>query len=100
MSGRGGCRPPARTEIKGSFMTQKKKTHLRILAPPENLDEARELRLAGIQTPVLILGHTPEEYVPQLLEYGITQTVTCEAKALAYNEAAAAFRHVQPDSAS
>ena len=54
-----------------------------------NLDEARELRLAGIQTPVLILGHTPEEYVPQLLEYGITQTVTCEAKALAYNEAAA-----------
>ena len=42
MSGRGGCRPSARTEIKGSFMTQKKKTHLRILAPPENLDEARE----------------------------------------------------------
>lgn len=55
-----------------------------------NLDEARELRTAGISMPILILGHTPEQYVPQLLEYDITQTVTCEAKALAYNEMAKA----------
>ena len=33
-----------------------------------NLDEARELRQAGITMPILILGHTPEEYVPQLIE--------------------------------
>ena len=55
-----------------------------------NLDEARELRTAGISMPILILGHTPEQYVPQLLEYDITQAVTCEAKALAYNEMAKA----------
>ena len=55
-----------------------------------NLDEARELRTAGISMPILILGHTPEQYVPQLLEYDVTQAVTCEAKALAYNEMAKA----------
>ena len=55
-----------------------------------NLDEGRELRNAGITMPILILGHTPEVYVPQLMEYHITQAVTCEAKALAYSEAAAA----------
>ena len=53
-----------------------------------NLDEARELRQAGIAMPILILGHTPEEYVPQLIENRVTQAVTCEAKAQAYNEAA------------
>ena len=53
-----------------------------------NLDEGRELRNAGITMPILILGHTPEEYVPQLIENNITQAVTCEAKAHAYNEAA------------
>ncbi len=53
-----------------------------------NLDEARELRQAGITMPILILGHTPEEYVPQLIGNHVTQAVTCEAKAQAYNEAA------------
>jgi len=53
-----------------------------------NLDEARELRHAGITMPILILGHTPEEYVPQLIECNITQAVTCEAKAQAYDEVA------------
>ena len=53
-----------------------------------SLDEARELRTAGISLPILILGHTPEQYVPQLLAYDITQAVTCEAKAVAYNEVA------------
>ena len=55
-----------------------------------SLDEGRELRHSGVNMPILILGHTPEEYVPQLLEYKMTQAITCEAKAVAYNEAAAA----------
>ena len=55
-----------------------------------SLDEGRELRHSGITMPILILGHTPEAYVPQLLEYDMTQAITCEAKAVAYNQAAAA----------
>lgn len=54
------------------------------------LDEAMELRTAGIRMPILILGHTPMEYVPILIENDLTQTVTCEAKALEYSNMAAA----------
>ena len=39
------------------------------------LDEALELREAGLRLPILILGVTPMEYAPLLLEHGITQTV-------------------------
>lgn len=39
------------------------------------LDEAIELREAGIQTEILILGFTPIAYTAQLVKYGITQTV-------------------------
>ena len=39
------------------------------------LDEALELRQAGIQAPVLILGYTPPERGGELLEQGITQTI-------------------------
>ena len=39
------------------------------------LDEAVELREAGITIPVLCLGQTPPELAPELLEYDITQTV-------------------------
>ena len=46
-----------------------------------SLDEAKELRRAGIQAPILILGHTPPAMVPQLIEYGITQAVSALAKA-------------------
>ena len=53
-----------------------------------SLDEARELRNHGITMPILLLGHTPAEEVPLLLENNITQTVTCEAKAIEYNEEA------------
>ena len=53
-----------------------------------SIDEAMELRLNGITMPILILGHTPKEQVPRLLKYNITQAVTCEAKALEYNEEA------------
>ncbi len=54
-----------------------------------SLDEARELRYNGITLPILLLGHTPPEQVGQLIANNITQTVTCERKALEYNEAAA-----------
>lgn len=56
-----------------------------------SLDEARELRQGDIEMPILILGHTPPEMVPQLIDYHITQTVSAQAKAEAYS--AAAVRH-------
>lgn len=55
-----------------------------------SLDEARELRRGGIQAPVLILGHTPPEMVPQLIAHNITQAVSAQAKAEAYSAAASA----------
>lgn len=39
------------------------------------LDEAEELRDAGIQTPILILGYTPVEAADALLDRQLTQTV-------------------------
>lgn len=39
------------------------------------LDEAEELRQAGIQAPILILGYTPLEAADELLDQNITQTV-------------------------
>ena len=53
-----------------------------------SLDEARELRNGGIGAPILILGHTPPSMVPQLIQYGITQTVSAQAKAEEYSAAA------------
>ncbi|MCQ2483451.1 MAG: alanine racemase [Clostridia bacterium] len=53
-----------------------------------SIDEAMELRLNGIKMPVLILGHTPREQVERLIEYDITQAVTCKAKAVEYSEEA------------
>ena len=50
-----------------------------------SIDEAMELRLNGIKMPILILGHTPKEQVERLIEYDITQAVSCEAKALEYS---------------
>jgi alanine racemase len=52
------------------------------------LDEALELRRGGITMPILILGHTPQEYVPMLIDENLTQTVTCEAKAIEYSQKA------------
>ena len=51
-------------------------------------DEAMELRGAGISMPILILGHTPVDYVPTLIAARLTQTVTNRAKALEYDAAA------------
>lgn len=55
------------------------------------LDEALELRRNGVNMPILILGHTPPEYVNLLLENSLTQTVSCEAKGIEYSEAAKAL---------
>ena len=55
-----------------------------------SLDEARELRGKGVRLPILILGHTPPAMVPELITYGITQTVSAQAKAEEYSAAAAA----------
>ena len=51
-------------------------------------DEGRELRDAGITMPILVLGHTPKDQVATLIEYQITQAITCESKAIEYNEEA------------
>ncbi len=56
-----------------------------------SLDEAEELRHGGVDIPILILGHTPPEQVEKLLKYDVTQTVTCEAKALEYQAEAEKF---------
>lgn len=54
------------------------------------LDEAIELRRAGVALPVLILGHTPSDYTEALIDNDLTQTVTCLAKAEEYSAAATA----------
>ena len=56
-----------------------------------SLDEARELRYAGIHCPILILGHTPANQVPLLIANNITQAVTSEATALEYEAQASAM---------
>ena len=50
-----------------------------------SIDEAMELRVNGIKMPILILGHTPKEQVERLIEYNITQAVTCLSKAEEYS---------------
>ena len=49
------------------------------------LDEAVELRDGGITLPILILGHTPPQYLGILTDYDLTQTVTNLAKAKEYS---------------
>lgn len=53
-----------------------------------SIDEAMELRMHGIELPILILGHTPRDQVSRLIENDITQTVTCKAKAINYSNEA------------
>ena len=53
-----------------------------------SIDEAMELRVGGISMPILILGHTPRDQVSKLIENNITQTITCEAKAINYSKEA------------
>ena len=54
-------------------------------------DEALELRVNGIDMPILILGHTPKEQVGRLIDYNITQAITCKAKADEYSEEAVKY---------
>ena len=53
------------------------------------LDEALELRRAGVGLPILILGYTPPEYAPVLAENHITQAVGSLDMARALNDALA-----------
>ncbi len=53
-----------------------------------SIDEAMELRENDITMPILILGHTPKDQVENLINFNITQAVTCEAKAVEYSEEA------------
>ncbi len=55
-----------------------------------NLEEAIELRNAGITEPLLILSYTPPSEVSRLAKYGITQTVTAPDYARQLSEAAVA----------
>lgn len=54
------------------------------------LDEAIELRRAGIDEPILVLSYTPAEQAACLAEYRVTQTVISLDHARALNAAAAA----------
>lgn len=54
------------------------------------LDEAVELRQAGIAAPILILGSTPSEFAGELLGYDLTQSVQDMETARALSAAAAA----------
>ena len=52
------------------------------------LEEAVELREAGIRAPILILGYTPADCGGELLRYGLTQTIYDAGTARAFSEAA------------
>lgn len=52
------------------------------------LEEALELRRAGIGAPILILGVTPPEFSGELVEHRITQAVSDAAHAKALSDAA------------
>ena len=54
------------------------------------LPEAAELRKAGIDLPILILGYTPPEYASELVDLDITQSVSTPELAKALSEAAGA----------
>ena len=54
------------------------------------LSEARELREAGVLTPILLLGYTPTDCAEELLRYGLTQTVYDLESARAFSAAAQA----------
>ena len=55
-----------------------------------NVEEAEELRRHGIGLPLLLLGYTPAEMVPALLENQVTQDVPSLEMARAYSAAAGA----------
>ena len=54
------------------------------------LNEAIELRQSGITMPILILGATPAEFAPQVVEHDLTQAVFTPELAQALSKAAVA----------
>jgi alanine racemase len=54
------------------------------------VDEASDLRAAGVKIPILILGSTPAEYAHDLINLDLTQTVFDSQTACALSEAAVA----------
>jgi alanine racemase len=52
------------------------------------LEEAIELREAGIEKPILVLGYTSKEQYAMLVTYGVTQTVFCYDMAKALSDEA------------
>ena len=55
-----------------------------------NIDEARQLRRAGISLPILQLGVTPADQAGRILKNRVTQAVWSEAAAAAFSAAALA----------
>ena len=53
-----------------------------------SMAEALELRRAGLNKPILILGHTPTVAFPDAIRQNIRPTIFCYADALALSEAA------------
>ncbi len=53
------------------------------------IDEAVQLRISGIEVPILILGNSAEESIDDLLEYDITPAVFTESFAVALSKRAA-----------
>jgi len=53
-----------------------------------NLEEAIQLRQAGIQQPILVVSYTPPAEAARLAAHGITQTVMSVAHGLALSQAA------------
>ncbi len=54
-----------------------------------SMTEGIELRQAGIQVPILLLGWTPDERIPHVVEHRLTPTVFQFSQAILYAEAAA-----------
>ena len=54
------------------------------------LDEAKQLRRFGVKAPILILGHTPQQWAQDLVELDITQTVYQYEMARAISDVAVA----------
>jgi alanine racemase len=52
------------------------------------LDEALELRQSGITKPILILGYTPPQFIGEVIENDLTQTVFGAQATAAYSQAA------------
>ena len=51
-----------------------------------DIDEAMQLRIAGFETPILILGRTDPYYSDVIIKYDIRATVSCLSDAIALSE--------------